>query len=845
MFKNNTIKLTNGFGEKNMRHNKFSVLIIALALALLLVGSAAAVSGDYKTVPEGWTVFIGEEGLNVVSCVPSSGQIEYYASGRNPSTDAPDFTYFIPDRQTFYVNPSVFSGRTGNWYRGSNTGVVAFNVQEPSMRVLIRNDNDNDITGRGVKRGELVDFRIETNLYAIKNRNPDATSFDFKIKVVNPNGVVYDSLIINSDSTKKLTSLGVNSDVWYWSGNGAQVASNTWKTAAVSGSNKEYVAGKYTIRIECNENKMLDNYNKAKSDEVTLTISADDLSISSNKDSVTRGGQFVVTIVGTPNEKYNLEIRQSDANPPTIIPNQEGVVVGKKWEYTVSTTTFAHVDAISNAAITTTNSGTRSVGFSTNSDTKARSWTIRVTTVPNYGESKYDDVSVSVKEGKLTLVVEGSGSYYLGEEITFTGTNTETETVYFFAYGPNLKSAGSSLNDASVEVKTTDPTTYKKANVRDDDTFELKWDTSNFGVDAGAYTIYAVSKPTTRGELTTVSYDTASVNFRKPYVTATVKPSNVAAGDKFHITGLAGVETKEGLYIWITGKNFFRKYTTSVDSDGTFDFEFKETSSLASGQYFVVVQHPMYDNQFNIDEGDDGNDGFIVEKLPDSTITEVRKFRFRGVGSLQGSDAANALVNAIDSSAIDDTYARLQFMVSPPVISITPVGTITIGNNFVIEGTTNIGVDNTLLVEVVSASFGPTQKTQSGAFSGFSGTTKVVAGTGEWNTFKIEVSSGNFIKDEYIITVTSIETDATSTSNFQVVEFVPTPTPTPTPIPTTPTPVPTTIATPEPTAIPTTEPTTVAPTPTPTPKSPGFGALVALIGLGVVGYLVVYRENPQ
>ena len=49
-------------------------------------------------------------------------------------------------------------------------------------------------------------------------------------------------------------------------------------------------------------------------------------------------------------------------------------------------------------------------------------------------------------------------------------------------------------------------------------------------------------------------------------------------------------------------------------------------------------------------------------------------FALTGPAALQGSDAAEALVQAINSPNVDDTYTKLQMLVETPVITINPVG---------------------------------------------------------------------------------------------------------------------------------------------------------------------------
>ena len=122
------------------------------------------------------------------------------------------------------------------------------------------------------------------------------------------------------------------------------------------------------------------------------------------------------------------------------------------------------------------------------------------------------------------------------------------------------------------------------------------------------------------------------------------------------------------------------------------------------------------------------------------------------------------------------------------------------------------------------------EKSQSGEFSGATGTIKVTKGETGMNQLTFDVDSSTFKPDEYIVTKDAVIQQATGTALFNVLEGLP-----PTAVPTT------AVTTAAPTtAVPTTAvPTTVAPTPT---KSPGYGALIALIGLGAVAFIVVRRH---
>ncbi len=83
--------------------------------------------------------------------------------------------------------------------------------------------------------------------------------------------------------------------------------------------------------------------------------------------------------------------------------------------------------------------------FTTDNMTKAQQYTIRVE--QNFsGQFKSDEVQVQVEKGAVTIVAAGDQSYYLGEEVKFSGTNTESQETYLFIVGPNLQQYGSKIS---------------------------------------------------------------------------------------------------------------------------------------------------------------------------------------------------------------------------------------------------------------------------------------------------------------------------------------------------------------------------------------------------------------
>jgi PGF-CTERM protein len=813
-------------------------------------------------------VFIGEQGLDV-SAGATATTLEWYASGSAPGTDAPNaqITITAADAANFYVAPSTFVGRTGNWYNAGSYAAPAFVVYDPTIDVKVWDINaGKDVTGKSVNSGDLLDFRVETNTYSVYQRfaaDPANATGWVTIKVKTADGAVYTALYQTTTASRTLTTQVITSSLWYWSAvpptPQPPVAARAWNTAVVDSSgNKIYKAGTYTVTAELALNSIKDNYKAPDGSDYTghtitslktVTIAGDTVKIEASKDTVVRGNQFSVTVTGRANEFYYVWVKGTSSmtdvtkQPPLILFNQDSVLQDPisgpytygayQYEGGAGKTIYQDVShAVNNgvqfyAKIKTSSSGTRTVGFETNADTDDKKYTIRVennfgtTAAPSY---KSDEVDVKVEKGAVTIVAAGDQSYFLGQEVLLSGTNSETDNVYLFITGPNLPSAGGLMTDPRTPILTS-PGFYPptSTDVNEDNTWEYKWQTANLNIDAGTYTIYAVATETNKDGLADTQYGTVSVIIRKPFVTAQASQSTVAQGDKMWVRGVAEGQPSPGVAIWVMGKNFASYETESVNDDGTFEHEFDGafTSDLTSGQYFVVVQHPMYNDEFDvIPQGD-----FVVGTYP---VQWSQLFKLYGSGSLQGSDAANALTVALDNAAIDDTYTKLQFLVEVPEIKIVPITEKMVGDKFEVKGTTNLAVDDELLIEIYSSSFGPTPKEVSGEFSGVSGTVKVVKGTEGFNTWSFPVDTTTFKPDEYIVQVTAIglqsAQDVTATTLFNVVEFVPT-----------------TVPTPPPTTAPVTTVPTTPPTPVPT-TTPGFGALVALIGLGAVAFLIVRKH---
>ena len=255
--------------------------------------------------------------------------------------------------------------------------------------------------------------------------------------------------------------------------------------------------------------------------------------------------------------------------------------------------------------------------------------------------------------------------------------------------------------------------------------------------------------------------------------------SAIANGDPVYIRGVATGHPQNGLLVWIIGNNYVKIDTVMVNADNTYACELKssDTQNLASGQYFVLIQHPMMNGQFDI-VYDPGTGRVTNRQLGEGTVI----YQLTGPGSLQSPDAGFALMRAITNQNIDDSFTTVSFFVSRPAALIDPIGEHFVGDRFTITGSTNLAAGDTLMIEIYSSSFKPTQKVQGSGFSGSTGTIKVMPGTNGYNRWSFDIDASTFRPDEYLVKVSGITLEVTGSTTFTIVERLPATLKTPAPV---------------------------------------------------------------
>jgi len=512
-------------------------------------------------------------------------------------------------------------------------------------------------------------------------------------------------------------------------------------------------------------------------------------SIAVNKDTIIRGNSILLTVNGAPGAKVNVSVTSGGFTPLA----GTGIVSGSDRYDDNGWLTYFNV--------TLGDSGSKTVQLDTNTSSAAKAYTIKAV----YTDGSSKSTKVTVEKGAIT-VEAGQDSYYLGNDITLSGTNTESGDVYIFIKGANVDRQ---LITSANEIV-----------VNDDDTWSFEFDPTSpsyaGSLDAGTYTFYAtagINASKTGSFDSDIAYASVSVSLKQPFLTATATSPTVAIGDKITITGNA--EATDDLKYYVFGSNYYYTDTVSVNDDSTYSFDI-ETDGLTAGQYYLIVQHPMYDTYFNVMDVNPSNGPICLNATNEPTASDEVVV---AVADRQKANAAAALKAAIDRESIDDIYVPLEFKVAQPTLTMNSVSDVAKGSTLSVSGTTNYKAGTVITVDVLSTAFTAVEKTSVSSASFITMTAKAVAGTNGVNTWSVTFDTSGLNVDSYTIQA-SVDDLSTSTI-IKVTEAAPTKTAT-------------TTATATKTA-------TATATATPT-TTPGFGAFLALAGLGAVAVLVLRRN---
>ena len=326
-------------------------------------------------------------------------------------------------------------------------------------------------------------------------------------------------------------------------------------------------------------------------------------------------------------------------------------------------------------------------------------------------KSKPGYALVTVNKGIVTVDVDTSETY-LGSTLKLSGINTDSNVVYLYMTGAGQNACGNDIlgwkrADEKQGIVILDPRIYQsvcvdelreftavKVPVRDDGTWEYYWETKLAPIDPGTYTVYAVSQPINACclDCACAGYGEIVITLFKPDITAVLEPALIelpidccAGGctgispDAVTITGVATgfPHTKSGreINMWVFGDDTvgnqpYLNARVPVYGDDTFKANLLdyglELCKLKPGCYSVILQHPMYNHQFDMVKETDVASRFEKNRIwmVTSYPSEWSKlFPLEGTGSFLGAAAVAEIEAFLSAGYVDDSYIVLQFCI--------------------------------------------------------------------------------------------------------------------------------------------------------------------------------------
>ena len=755
--------------KKAAQGKKNSIIPVLLLLAALLTASiaftGAASAGLSVDFPYNTTVYFYEN-IN-----GSSGMYVYSTDDTYKLIDLSKMDVFFPSSETWEgVTYTNLSNQYDKIVAKILTADIVMWVHDSNGKKLYQ------VTGtdRQIPMGSWVSFDLSTNI--LSRYNDFKNKFNnISLKFISPNPKAGERTYLGSqafdghDTVKWGVPFQLDDNL----------AEGTWSVRAYFIPKDE--PGYFAPGVGDAEESHL------YSEELEFSISGTTESISVSDTAVKVGEYIAVTITGKPGKIYYLK----GDDRYKVEPGQ---------------------DDYENGAITVGSNGKAT--FSIKAE-KSGTFNLQFYSDAAMIDEIEKEIELTFTKARITASSD-KDRYFMGNDIKLSGTNEAEYPLNYYIDGVNLPF-----------------TPIEKAYLKDvkgsknwEVTIKGKYFSDrNHKLDTGGYSIYVVSNTTENREYTdkdevlnnAKAYTIIPVNLIQPEIRITSASEVVAHGDKLVIKGVA--ESANRIQYYIFGNNFFDSNTTTTGMNGVFTFD-KEIykDEYAAGQYYVVLQHPMYDKEFNIAPDKTVSGDMVIAQNNTGQATAADTILF-SLNERQSANAAAALRDAIDSEDIDDICVTCSFVVTSEETVIYPIQEEVVkGTLFTVSGKSNKLEGDTVLVELLSTKFAAASKYDATSASYSALVAVPDEETGKWS---VTFTTDNLNVDEYTVSI-KIGTKDTNPRTIRIVEksaakqSAPTPTKAPS------------------------QPAASTPTNTPAAASPGFGAAAVLLGLGAA-YLLKRR----
>ena len=309
-----------------MNLSRCAVTAVFLVFIMMMLAVPALARTDLKTIETGDTVFVYETGLSVAALATNPGGylptkfVKY--SNDNPDSTVPgggievaEISCDSPGVLSVYTEPAYTNNAWFAWnasYNDPSTGhvnrsqYIYIRDADVSLDVVLANSHTNSLNGGSATRDTNIAFRLVSN-YASSYYTVGATHYaQVDIQVKTPGGGTVSIFGGNAVNLQDITLTGL---VVYTD----QVPG----LDQISLSGLE--AGTYTAQAVWTDTMPWFNQ-EPNSNTVTFSVNSKVLSITTNKETVVSGNDFVATVTGESQKDYYVYIKGgSTAGYPQLL----------------------------------------------------------------------------------------------------------------------------------------------------------------------------------------------------------------------------------------------------------------------------------------------------------------------------------------------------------------------------------------------------------------------------------------------------------------------------------------------------------------------------------------------
>ncbi len=692
-----------------------AILIVGLFCCTGVSARYATPEGSNAGINPGDRIFLTEETLNFTvfkNVNPLLNPFDIaYKDGTNPAAMQPLDSNAVLISPIAILDSKYLNGPFYPYYSDSSWGTSRVIISQATIGGLKIRPVGTDITP-SPSDPALTTIPYDMNVqFQLESTNLNAGNFShpyYKYTLQLPDGQKRTQVVNMAGSTVSLQNLIANPTL-----------NDNTLAFMIKNQNVTNTAGTFymTFQTQTDDTNKLD-----LSTSLAFTVRTQGLAANFTPPNTTRGNTVTLRIYGKPYTYYTIVVPDSDDGRPQF------PVTGTYDIYTSQYNVTVHPDV---NGVVQVPMYVPVIGGDNTGSYRYYYPKIYATNAPS--QSVTAQLAVGDEPGGLTTTsvipvkpdLDPDEFFSIGDTISIkVKVGKDVDTAYFYITGPNLCENGAKPSEPWVCVVDGDDTTFDSLPVSSDQDNFYKWDTMGSSIEPATYRLFAGQKPVgykSRNLAAGNAEDYIDLDFVNPSINAKFPeeaPGFFAQGDYAVSLWTArgsplkeGTDGKYGTIRWyILGTNY--RYTGSttfplLKVDGSsiteeemdalikgghdfpgysgINFARNYTYGLMEGDYYLVYQHPMYNNVFDL--------------YPEQGVTYTGTFtniysssgnKHLDLSTMETSDALSAMLALLKDPNIDDSLLTDHFVIQEPFIAIDPVLDFEVGDEILVDGSTNL-----------------------------------------------------------------------------------------------------------------------------------------------------------